>query len=230
MTLISDLKWRHAVKAYDPSKKVSTEDIEKIIEATRLAPTSSGLQPFKLVVVSNQALKEQMVPGSLNPDCMRDCSHILVFAAWDQYTDERIDEVYDRTTDQRGLPRGRFSRYTDMLKESFGRQTTAQHFAHISKQTYIALGFALAQAAELRISSTPAEGYDNELIDDVLNLKEQGLRSVALLYLGYANEEKDWLAQMKKKYVLQRKILSWNTNRESHFTFLAPPEKYRSIF
>ena len=95
MSLIEDLQWRHAVKAYDPTKKVSQENVDKIVEAARFAPTSSGLQPFKILIVENQALKEELAKGALNPDCMRECSHVLVFAAWDRYTEERIDKVYD---------------------------------------------------------------------------------------------------------------------------------------
>ena len=95
MSLIEDLQWRHAVKAYDSTKKVSEEDLNKILEAARLAPTSSGLQPFRVIVVENQELKEQMVKGALNPEVMRDCSHVLVFAAWDNYSAEKIDKVYD---------------------------------------------------------------------------------------------------------------------------------------
>ncbi len=198
MSLIEDLNWRHAVKAYDPTKKVSEEDIDKIIEAARLAPTSSGLQPFQLIVVSDQAIKEQLVPGSLNPECMRNCSHVLVFAAWDRYTADRIDEIYDLTTDLRGLPRGRFSSYTDKIKDIYLNESAEENHAHIARQTYIALGMALAQAAELRIDSTPIEGFDNTVVDEVLDLKSEGLKSVSLLYVGYADAEKDWLKTMAK--------------------------------
>lgn len=198
MALLEDLQWRHATKAYDPSKKVSDADLHKIIEAARLAPTSSGLQPFKVIVVKNAAIREQLIPGALNPEVMRDCSHVLVFAAWDTYTEERIDKVYDLTTDERGLPRGRFSSYTDKLKQIFAAQNEEQHFGHSARQSYIALGMALAQAAELRIDSTPAEGFNNKLVDEVLGLKEQGLKSVCLLYLGYTDQQNDWLASMKK--------------------------------
>jgi len=198
MNLIEDLKWRHAVKAYDPTKKVSEEDIDKIVEAARLAPTSSGLQPFHLLVVRDQAIKEQLVAGALNPDCMRDCSHVLIFAAWDRYTEERIDEIYDLTTDERGLPRGRFSAYTDKIKGIYLNETAEENHAHIARQTYIALGMALAQAAQLRIDTTPIEGFDNALVDEVLDLKAKGLKSVSLIYVGYADAEKDWLGTMKK--------------------------------
>ncbi|HSN49535.1 MAG TPA: nitroreductase family protein, partial [Flavobacterium sp.] len=108
MSLIEDLNWRHAVKAFDPTRKASQENIDKIIEAARLAPTSSGLQPFKVIVVTNQELKDKLAAGALNPDCMRECSHVIIFAAWNRYTAERIDSVYDFTTDVRELPRGRF--------------------------------------------------------------------------------------------------------------------------
>ncbi|MNJ84879.1 Major NAD(P)H-flavin oxidoreductase [compost metagenome] len=198
MSLLENLQWRHAVKAYDPTKKVSKEDIGKIVEAARLAPTSSGLQPFRVIVVENQEIKEKMIAGALNPDVMRDCSHVLVFASWDTYTPERIDAVYDRTTEERGLEKGRFDNYTGMLKKMYGAQTPEQNFAHTSRQSYIGLGLALAQAAELRIDSTPAEGFDTKVVDEVLGLAEYGLKSVSLMYVGYADQEKDWLGSMKK--------------------------------
>ena len=198
MSLLENLQWRHAVKAYDPTKKVAKEDLNRILEAARLAPTSSGLQPFRIISVENQELKEKMVAGALNPEVMRDCSHVLVFAAWDSYSEEKIDKVYDYHTDVRELPRGRFGTYTDQLKKMYGAQTADQHFAHTARQTYIALALAMAQAAELKIDSTPAEGFSNEVVDEILGLREMGLKSVSLLYLGYRDEERDWLSSMKK--------------------------------
>lgn len=198
MSLIENLNWRHAVKAFDPNKKVNEENIEKIIEAARLAPTSSGLQQFRVISISNQEVKEKLVKGALNPDSMKDCSHVLVFAAWDNYTAERIDKVYDFTTDERGLPRGRFSSYTDMLKKVYLDLPDEVNFAHTSRQTYIALGLALAQAAELKVDTCPAEGFDNKVVDEVLELDKMGLKSVSLMYIGYADDEKDWIKPMKK--------------------------------
>ena len=199
MNLIDNLNWRHAVKAYNPKKKVSDDKIEQIVEAARLAPSSSGLQPFKLIVVKNQDIKEKLVEGALNPECMRDCSHVLVFAAWNRYTEERIDKIFDYTTDERDLPRGRFSRYTDALKAAYvEKQSAEENFAHAAQQTQISLGLALAQAAELKVDSTPIGGFSNEVIDSVLGLDKLGLKSVTLMYVGYADTENDWMAPMKK--------------------------------
>lgn len=198
MALIDDLNWRHATKAYDVNKKVSAEDIGRIVEAARLAPSSSGLQPFRIAVVTDDALKNKLAEGAFNPECMRECSHVLIFAAWDEYTTARIDAIYDKTTDERELPRGRFNSYTDMIKKLYAGQSAEDHFNHASKQAYIAFGLALAQAAELKIDSTPAEGFDNAVVDRILNLNEQGLRSVLIMYVGYRDPERDWLAPMKK--------------------------------
>ena len=201
--LLDDLKWRYATKVYQEGKKVSQENIDKIVEAARLAPTSSGLQPFRLVVIDDQKTKEKLAEGALNQVAITTCSHVIVFAVWDNYTDERIDQVYDFITDERGLPRGRFSRYTDMLKTSFGNTENIRNFEHSARQAYIALGLALAQAAELKIDSTPAEGFDNQKVDEILELKELGLKSAVLMYVGYADRENDWLASMKKVRVLK---------------------------
>ncbi|MEG0931777.1 nitroreductase family protein, partial [Algoriella sp.] len=156
------------------------------------------LQQFRVVVVEDQETKSKLVKGALNPECVTDCSHILVFAAWDNYTDEKIDKVYDLTTDERDLPRGRFDSYTSQLKESLSQLTNEQHFEHAAKQAYIGLGLALAQAAELRIDSTPVEGFSSQVFDEVLDLPAKGLKSTVIMYLGYSDTSKDWLSSMKK--------------------------------
>ncbi|MET4080318.1 nitroreductase/dihydropteridine reductase [Pedobacter sp. UYP30] len=198
MSLIESLKWRHAVKAYDPTKKVSEEDLDKIVEAARLAPTSSGLQQYRILIVANQEIKEKLSPSVLNAEVMRDCSHVLVFAAWDRYTEERIDAIYNRTTDERDLPRGRFNSYTDKIKEIYLKETADENFVHTARQSYIGFAMAIAEAAELKVDTTPAEGFDSALVDELLELKAKGLKSVTLLYLGYRDTEKDWLSTMKK--------------------------------
>ncbi|WP_293915918.1 MULTISPECIES: NAD(P)H-dependent oxidoreductase [unclassified Sphingobacterium] len=198
MSLLEDLSWRYATKKYDPSKKVSTEDVHKIIEAARLAPTSSGLQQFRVLLITNQELKEKIVPVAMDQQIIADCSHLLVFAAWDQYTEERIDEIYNRTTDERELPRGRFSSYTDRLKSLYLTQSAEENFVHTARQAYIGFGLAIAQAAELKIDTTPVEGFNNQQLDELLGLTEKGLKSVTLLPIGYRDNEGDWLVSMKK--------------------------------
>ena len=126
------------------------------------------------------------------------CSPLLVFAAWDKYTEERIDDIYNYITDERGLPRGRFGSYTAKLKALYLPQTAEENFAHTARQAYIGLGMALAQAAELKVDSTPMEGFDNDALDELLGLRSKGLRSVVIMPIGYRDTTNDWLVKMKK--------------------------------
>ena len=198
MALLDNLKWRYATKAYDSTKKVDQQDIDKIIEAARLAPTSSGLEQFRIIVISDQKLKEKIVPIAMDQKNIAQCSHLLVFAAWDKYTEERIDDIYNYITDERGLPRGRFGSYTAKLKALYLPQTAEENFAHTARQAYIGLGMALAQAAELKVDSTPMEGFDNDALDELLGLRSKGLRSVVIMPIGYRDTTNDWLVNMKK--------------------------------
>lgn len=198
MALLEDLQWRYATKKYDPTKKVAQEDVDKILEAARLAPTSSGMQQFRVIVITDQELKNKIVPIAMEQQIVADCSHLLVFAAWDRYTEERIDKIYNYTTDERGLPRGRFKSYTDKLRALYLTQTAEENFIHTARQAYIGLGLAIAQAAELKVDSTPMEGFIGEELDELLGLKSKGLKSVLLLPIGYRDAENDWLVNMKK--------------------------------
>ena len=198
MALLDNLKWRYATKAYDSTKKVDQEDVDKIIEAARLAPTSSGLEQFRIIVINDQKLKEKIVPIAMDQKNIAQCSHLLVFAAWDKYTEERIDDIYNYITDERGLPRGRFGSYTAKLKALYLPQTAEENFAHTARQAYIGLGMALAQAAELKVDSTPMEGFDNDALDELLGLRSKGLRSVVIMPIGYRDTTNDWLVKMKK--------------------------------
>lgn len=198
MTLLENLQWRYATKQYDPTRKVAQEDVDKILEAARLAPTSSGLQQYRVLVITNQELKNKIVPIASDQQIVADCSHLLVFAAWDRYTEERIDSIYDFTTDQRGLPRGRFGSYTDRLKALYLTQSADQNFVHTARQAYIGFAMAIAQAAELKVDCTPMEGFSPDELDELLDLKPKGLKSVLMLPLGYRDATNDWLVNMKK--------------------------------
>jgi len=198
MDLLEALKWRYATKKFDPSKKVDQKLVDQIIDAAWLAPTSSGLQPFQIIEITNQELKEKLVPIANNQQQVADCSHLLVFAAWDNYTEERIDHIYGLTTSERGQQSDQYKPYTDMLKSVYLHRAAELNFEHAARQSYIGFGFAIAMAAELKVDTTPMEGFNNEELDNILGLKEKGLKSVTILPLGYRNTETDWLVSLKK--------------------------------
>lgn len=198
MSLLDTLNWRYATKKFDSSKKVEQSLVEQIVEAAWLAPTSSGLQPFRIIEITNEDIKRKIVPIAYNQQQIADCSHLLVFAGWDNYTEARIDNIYKYTTLGRGQAVDTYKDYTDRLKNVYLNRPEEENFVHIAHQVYIAFGFAIAMAAELKVDSTPMEGFDANALDELLNLKESGLRSVLLLPLGYRDEVNDWLAGLKK--------------------------------
>ena len=197
MELLNALKWRYAAKKMNGTQ-VPEDLVAKIIEAAHLAPSSSGLQPFEIICISNQELKEKIHPIAFQQSQILDASHLLVFASWDQYTDERIDRIFNYMNIERGLPLDTTDAYKATLKQGLFAMSKEQQAAHTAKQAYLSFGIAIAAAAELKVDATPMEGFDNKQLDELLNLGEKGLYSATILSLGYRKEDQDWLVNLKK--------------------------------
>ena len=196
--LIEKLNWRYATKKMDPSKSVSQDKVDRIIEAARLAPTSSGLQPFEIIVVTNPEIRARIQEISWNQAQVTEGSHLLVFAAWDNYTADRINHMFDLTNDERGFKNEGWEKYRQSLLATYPQRDAQVNFEHAARQAYIAFGMAVAQAAFEGVDSTPMEGFDPAKLDEILGLREKGLRSAVILPLGYRKEEGDWLVNLKK--------------------------------
>ncbi len=197
-SLHTQLNWRYATKKFDPTRSVPAEKVERIVEAVRLTASSSGLQPYQLLVVTNPALREAIKPHAWNQAQITDCSHLLVFAAWDNYTAERINTMFDFVNAERGFSNEGWEAYRQKLLNAYPQRDAETNYQHAARQAYIGLGTALIAAAEEEVDSTPMEGFDPAKVDEILNLRERGLRSVILLPLGYRASEGDWLANLKK--------------------------------
>lgn len=197
MELLEKLKWRYATKAMN-GEKVAQDKIDKIIEAASLAPTSSGLQPFEIIMITNPEIKAKIRAIAWDQPVVTDCSHLLVFAAWDTYTEDRINKMFDLTNEVRGFKNQGWEDYRQMLLASYPQRDAEYNFNHAAKQAYIAFSQAIAAAAFEGVDSTPMEGFDPAALDEILSLKEKGLRSCVLLPLGYRNTENDWLVKLKK--------------------------------
>ena len=195
---LEKLNWRYATKKMDPTKSVPQDVVDRIIEATRLAPTSSGLQPFELIVVTNPELRERLKEASFGQAQVSDGSHLLVFAAWDNYTPERINQMFDQVIEERGVNDDAWEAYRQRLLTMFLPRPAEVNFEHTARQAYIAFGVALMAAAFEGVDSTPMEGFDADAVDEILGLREKGLRAVTLLPLGYRDTEGDWLVNLKK--------------------------------
>jgi nitroreductase/dihydropteridine reductase len=196
--LLQNLQWRYAAKKMNPEKVVSEENVNFILEAIRLTATSSGLQPYEVIVVTNPDVRAQIVPHAWNQSQITDGSHLLVFAAWDNYTTERINEMFDLVNEKRGFKNEGWENYRQMLLKTYPQRDAETNYQHAARQAYIGLGTALIAAADVKVDSTPMEGFSPEKVDEILGLKARGLRSVVLLPLGYRADEGDWLVNLKK--------------------------------
>ena len=193
------LNWRYATKKMDPARKVSDAKLQAILEAVRLAPTSSGLQPFEVFVVSNPDVRAKIRAAAFDQAQVTDGSHVLVFAAWDNYTEARIDAVVADIVAQRGAgAEAAVKGYYDQLKGMYLPRSAEENYQHAARQAYIAFGLAVTAAAFEEVDATPMEGFDPAQVDEILGLKEKGLRSVTLLPLGYRAADGDWLLGQKK--------------------------------
>ncbi len=196
--LLDKMQWRYAAKKMDAAKVVPQDKVERIIEAARLAPTSSGLQPFEIIVVSNKDIRTQIQAAANNQAQITEGSHLLVFAAWNTYTAERINHMFDLTNAERGGTNEGWENYRQMLLKNYPARDANVNFEHAARQAYIGLGASLIAAAFEEVDSTPMEGFDPKSVDDILGLGAKGLRSVALMPLGYRLKGQDWLETLKK--------------------------------
>ena len=195
--LLSKLQWRYATKKMDPTKVVPQEKVDRIVEAARLAPTSSGLQPFEVIVVTNPDVRAQIQPKAYNQAQVTEGSHLLVFAAWDNYTAERINHMFDLTNAERGGTNEGWENYRQMLLSKYPARDAKVNFEHAARQAYIGLGASLIAAAFEEVDATPMEGFEPAAVDEILGLAARGLRSVAIVPLGY-RADGDWLVNLKK--------------------------------
>jgi nitroreductase len=201
MSVIDALKWRAAIKQFDTTKKVSDHDLEKLIEAANLAATSGGLQPFKLVVIKDEALKQKLQAASYNQAAVGDSSHLLVFAVQTNSGNQLIDAYLHRVVEVRGVEMSSLEGYRQSMNGYVGNLDEASRLAWATKQAYISLGTLLSAAADLKIDATPMEGFELARYEEILGLKAQGLVPVVMAAVGYrsSNDVYSAMPKVRKK-------------------------------
>ena len=155
MDLIKKLQWRYATKKMDPAKTVPQDKVERILEAARLAPTSSGLQPFEIILITNADIREKIKAVANGQAQITEGSHLLVFAAWDAYTAERINMMFDLTNQERGFTNEGWEAYRQRLLSMYPAKGPEANFQHAARQAYIGLGAALIRQPLKRSTAPP---------------------------------------------------------------------------
>jgi nitroreductase len=197
MKLLDALQWRYAVKRMNGTK-IPAETLETILEATRLAPSSFGLTPYNIIVVEDQATKLKLQPHFYNQPQIAESSAVIIFAAHTSITEKDVDIYMQEIAEQRNMPVEGLKDFSGYVKGAIAHQSQEQLQAWATKQTYIALGFALVAAATEHVDGTPMEGFDPAAVDAELGLAAHGLHATVALTLGYRDAANDYLSSAIK--------------------------------
>jgi nitroreductase len=195
--LIEKLNWRYAAKRMN-GEAVPEEKLSTILEAIQLSPSSAGLQPYNVLIISDKNVLKQIHAQSAPQPQILEASHLLVFAAWEKITSEQISKYIDLIASTRGVSTASLAKFQESIAGGILSRTEDVNFQWAARQAYIALGHALVAAATENVDATPMEGFNGPKLDELLGLKEKGLRSVVIMTLGYRDQENDVLARAKK--------------------------------
>ncbi len=197
MDVLEKLQWRYATKKFDTSKKLDKDTLQSIKKAFDLTATSYGLQPIKLVVIGDDAVKEQLLPHSWNQQQVVQASHVLVFCVETNVDEGYIKGYFDRVKNERNTPDEVLSPFRSSLIKSFEKMTDEDKYIWASKQAYLAMGNLLTVCAMMGVDACPMEGFLPAKYDEILNLKEHGLSSVLAMPIGYRAKD-DMFSSFKK--------------------------------
>ena len=209
MEYLKKLQWRYATKRFDKSRKLNTNQVEILLQAANLAPTSYGLQPFSIAMVETDQIKEKLSPAAHNQPQVTEASHLFIFAVRNQLSGKDIDEYIDRIVKTRGIPHEAVTDFGNIMKGTINSLTPEQKFGWAARQAYISIGMLLSAAALQNIDACPMEGFINEQFDELLNLKEKGLSSVAMVAAGYRSPEDEHQHYKKVRKPLEEFVLKY---------------------
>lgn len=188
-TIIESLNWRYATKKYDATRKVSENDLSLLKEAVRLSVSSIGLQPYKVIIIENPAIRERLKASAYGQSAITDASHLFVFANEVNIGEKQVEAYLANIANTRGISRENLNDFATMIYGSINNMTPEQKDIWTSKQTYIALSTLINTAAYLNIDATPMEGFNSAEFNSILGLDEMGLNTSVIATIGYRHLE-----------------------------------------
>jgi nitroreductase len=205
--VLAQLKWRYATKKFDPTQRIAPDLWAKLELAAIHAPSSYGLQPWKFVVVTDPAVRAQLLPVSWNQPQIVDASHLIVFAAKNPPTVADVEAYVARIAQVRGVTAESLDGYKQMMLGSVSRMDAAAAHRWAARQVYIALGVFLSAAAMLGVDACPMEGFQADKYDEILGLKEKNLSSVVIATAGYRAADDKTAALAKVRFPVDEVVI-----------------------
>ena len=193
MNIIDSLNWRYATTKFDTQRIISDSDIDKLKEIVKLAPSSWGMQFYKIIIIKDNELKQKLLPAAYNQNQVADCSHLFVFCSLKKVFEDdinlMIDEFHSLRANDDNYSKEGTDKYASGAKKSILGMEPKKQSEWLKKQCYIALGQLMVGCADMRIDSCPMEGFKSDEVDEILDLQSQNLTSVVLLPSGYRSED-----------------------------------------
>jgi len=201
MEILKKLNWRYATKQFDRTKKLTSEQLSVLLEATNLSASSFGLQPYSILVIEDSDLRKKLKSAAWQQPQVTDASQVIIFAAQTNISTTDIDTFIQRIASTRNIPIEALAEYKDMMKSSVEALLPDERTNWAAKQAYIALGQLLVTCAVESIDACPMEGFDKSKFDEILGLKEKNLTSVVMATIGYRSAEDSYqhLTKVRKK-------------------------------
>ncbi len=204
--ILNKLKWRYATKKFDSTKKIPDDDLNTLLEATRLSASSYGLQPYHVFVVENEEIRAKLRPFSWGQSQITDASHLILFASKTGFNGEMVDRYLENVSHTRKIPADALKGYGDFMKSKLMDLSDADKEIWASKQVYLALGNVMTVAAELEIDTCPMEGFEPEKYNELLGLADKGLNAAVALAVGYRSSEDETQHLPKVRYAKEELI------------------------
>lgn len=207
MEFLQKLNWRYATKGFDPAKKLSAEQVEGLLEALRLAPSSFGLQPWKFVLVENAELRAKLRASSWNQAQITEASHLIVLCRKDKLTQADVNAYIEDTARTREQELASLDGFRDMMHGFLDAMDSEKAAIWATKQVYIALGVLLSACAAADIDSCPMEGFDAAQYDEILDLPAKGLHAVVVCPVGFRSADDKYAMAKKVRYSKEEVIV-----------------------
>lgn len=203
-TITELLNWRYATKKFDASKKLTDTEVNLLKEAVNLTASSYGLQPYRVLDVRTPEIREQLKAAAFGQSQLTDASHVFVFTAFNDLTDEHVDEYIALSARTKNIPLEAISGYGDFIKSVFKPRTQEDKHNWAARQAYIAVGNLIDAAASIGIDSCPMEGFDAPAFDKILGLTDTDARSVVVVTLGHRSAEDETQSAPKVRKALDQ--------------------------
>ncbi len=205
--MLAQLRWRYAVKRFDPTRKIAAATWSALEEALVLSPSSWGLQPWKFVVVTDPAMREKLLPVSWNQRQVVDASHLVVLCIRKNLGLADIDRFVRRTAEVRGVAVESLAKFQHVLVKDIvdgPRSLFTNQWA--ANQVHIALGNFLTAAAMVGVDTCPMEGFEPAKYDQLLGLSAKGLASIVVCAAGYRGADDKYATLPKVRFAVEEVI------------------------